>query len=117
MRSGNGSIDKVILHGWNTSCDRITLRNRYNKIDKIFTIWAMRYFFKSLQYIGPVAMGIGTFILIIACVITFESRDKSKQVTVSLLYILLNLEIEAKVHNRNLYVENVMSFSLSKKFK
>ncbi|VDK72553.1 unnamed protein product [Onchocerca ochengi] len=79
LRSGNGSIDKVILHGWNTSSDRITLRNRNNKIDKIFTIWAMRYFFKSLQYIGPVAMGIGTFILIIACVITFESRDKSKQ--------------------------------------
>ncbi|VDO25533.1 unnamed protein product [Onchocerca flexuosa] len=67
LRSGIGSIDKVILHSWNTSTNRITLRNRNNKIDKIFTTWAMRYFFKSLQYIGPIAMGIGTFILIIAC--------------------------------------------------
>ncbi|OZC12926.1 hypothetical protein X798_00561 [Onchocerca flexuosa] len=79
LRSGIGSIDKVILHSWNTSTNRITLRNRNNKIDKIFTTWAMRYFFKSLQYIGPIAMGIGTFILIIACVITFESRDKNMQ--------------------------------------
>uniref|UniRef100_A0A0N4ZEH7 EF-hand domain-containing protein n=1 Tax=Parastrongyloides trichosuri TaxID=131310 RepID=A0A0N4ZEH7_PARTI len=32
--------------------------------------------FKSMQYIGPVLMGIGSFMLIIACVITLESRDK-----------------------------------------
>lgn len=36
--------------------------------------------FQSMQYIGPILMGIGTFVLIIACVITLESRDKHAQV-------------------------------------
>ncbi|VDK43921.1 unnamed protein product [Anisakis simplex] len=39
-----------------------------------------RYQLKSLQYVGPVLMGIGSFILIIACVITLESRDKHTQI-------------------------------------
>ncbi|VDM37269.1 unnamed protein product [Toxocara canis] len=39
-----------------------------------------RYQLKSLQYVGPVLMGIGSFILIIACVITLESRDKHAQI-------------------------------------
>ncbi|CAJ0584488.1 unnamed protein product, partial [Mesorhabditis spiculigera] len=44
------------------------------------TDFVIAYQLKSLQYIGPVLMGIGTFILIIACVITLESRDKHAQV-------------------------------------
>ncbi|VDN58944.1 unnamed protein product [Dracunculus medinensis] len=38
------------------------------------------YQLKSLQYIGPVLMGIGSFIFIIACVITLENRDKHAQI-------------------------------------
>uniref|UniRef100_A0A915PWM2 Uncharacterized protein n=1 Tax=Setaria digitata TaxID=48799 RepID=A0A915PWM2_9BILA len=49
-------------------------------VDEMSTNWTKRYLFKSLQYIGPVAMGIGSFILIIACVITLENRDKNTQV-------------------------------------
>uniref|UniRef100_A0A914WU25 Uncharacterized protein n=1 Tax=Plectus sambesii TaxID=2011161 RepID=A0A914WU25_9BILA len=41
---------------------------------------AKRFQFKSLQYIGPIVMGIGSFILMIACVMTLESRDKHAQV-------------------------------------
>ncbi|EJD75642.1 hypothetical protein, variant [Loa loa] len=48
--------------------------------DKMSTNWTKRYLFKSLQYLGPVVMGIGSFILIVACVITLESRDKNTQV-------------------------------------
>ncbi|CAJ0963866.1 unnamed protein product, partial [Mesorhabditis belari] len=45
------------------------------RIDRVIA-----YQLKSLQYIGPILMGIGTFVLIIACVITLESRDKHTQV-------------------------------------
>ncbi|KAI1731559.1 hypothetical protein Ddc_00383 [Ditylenchus destructor] len=41
---------------------------------------AMRYKLKAMQYIGPVLMGIGTFLLIVCCVITLESRDKHAQI-------------------------------------
>ncbi|GMT01300.1 hypothetical protein PENTCL1PPCAC_23474, partial [Pristionchus entomophagus] len=40
----------------------------------------VQYHLKSMQYIGPILMGIGTFVLIIACVITLESRDKHAQI-------------------------------------
>jgi len=40
-------------------------------------IW---FFIKSLQYVGPVLMGIGMFSLIMACVLTLESRDKHTQI-------------------------------------
>jgi hypothetical protein len=33
-----------------------------------------------MQYVGPVLMGFGTFLLIIACVITLESRDRHAQI-------------------------------------
>uniref|UniRef100_A0A8R1HN81 Uncharacterized protein n=1 Tax=Caenorhabditis japonica TaxID=281687 RepID=A0A8R1HN81_CAEJA len=33
-----------------------------------------------MQYLGPILMGIGSFILIIACVVTLESRDKHAQI-------------------------------------
>ncbi|MFH4977311.1 hypothetical protein AB6A40_004020 [Gnathostoma spinigerum] len=45
-----------------------------------FIRWALKYQLKSLQYLGPILMGIGSFILIIACVITLESREKHAQV-------------------------------------
>lgn len=35
--------------------------------------------FDSLAFIGPVVMGVGAFILMIACVMTLESRDKHAQ--------------------------------------
>ncbi|CAB3407127.1 unnamed protein product [Caenorhabditis bovis] len=35
---------------------------------------------KSMQYLGPILMGIGSFLLIIACVVTLESRDKHAQI-------------------------------------
>ncbi|VDP31054.1 unnamed protein product [Heligmosomoides polygyrus] len=40
----------------------------------------VQYQLKSMQYLGPILMGIGSFILIIACVVTLESRDKHAQV-------------------------------------
>lgn len=41
---------------------------------------SLRYKLKSMQYVGPVLMGFGTFLLIIACVITLESRDRHAQI-------------------------------------
>ncbi|CAI2294801.1 unnamed protein product [Caenorhabditis sp. 36 PRJEB53466] len=40
----------------------------------------VQYQLKSMQYLGPILMGIGSFILIIACVVTLESRDKHAQI-------------------------------------
>ncbi|CAG9537581.1 unnamed protein product [Cercopithifilaria johnstoni] len=54
--------------------------NRNNGTDKMSTNWTKRYFFKSLQYLGPISMSIGSFILIVACVISLESRDKNTQI-------------------------------------
>ncbi|KAH7723658.1 Protein R05D7.3 c [Aphelenchoides avenae] len=39
----------------------------------------VRVQFKSMQYLGPVMMGFGTFMLILACVLTLESRDRHAQ--------------------------------------
>lgn len=39
-----------------------------------------RFLLKSMQYVGPVLMGIGMFLLIIACVISLESRDRHAQI-------------------------------------
>lgn len=50
---------------------------------------SLRYKLKSMQYIGPILMGIGMFLLIIACVITLESRDKHAQVKNIINYIIL----------------------------
>jgi hypothetical protein len=50
---------------------------------------AKRFQFKSLQYIGPIIMGVGSFILMIACVMTLESRDKHAQVD-SIIHIRYN---------------------------
>ncbi|KAI6241231.1 hypothetical protein M3Y99_00347000 [Aphelenchoides fujianensis] len=41
---------------------------------------SLRYKLTSFRYIGPVLMGIGTFLLIIACVIALESRDRHAQI-------------------------------------
>uniref|UniRef100_A0A9J2P0N8 Transmembrane protein 200B n=1 Tax=Ascaris lumbricoides TaxID=6252 RepID=A0A9J2P0N8_ASCLU len=56
---------------------------RYNKETdekEIVINLSKRYQLKSLQYVGPILMGVGSFILIIACVITLESRDKHAQI-------------------------------------
>uniref|UniRef100_A0A7E4VVE0 Transmembrane protein 200B n=2 Tax=Panagrellus redivivus TaxID=6233 RepID=A0A7E4VVE0_PANRE len=39
-----------------------------------------RIAYKGMQYVGPILMGFGCFALIIACVMTLESRDKHAQV-------------------------------------
>uniref|UniRef100_A0A914H2A6 Transmembrane protein n=1 Tax=Globodera rostochiensis TaxID=31243 RepID=A0A914H2A6_GLORO len=48
--------------------------DRYGDFD-----W-LRYAMKSMQYIGPVFCGIGMFLMIIACVITLEARDRHAQI-------------------------------------
>lgn len=47
---------------------------------------SLRYKLKMMQYIGPVLMGFGTFLLIIACVITLESRDRHAMVNISISF-------------------------------
>uniref|UniRef100_A0AC35FN29 Uncharacterized protein n=1 Tax=Panagrolaimus sp. PS1159 TaxID=55785 RepID=A0AC35FN29_9BILA len=39
-----------------------------------------RVLFKGMQYIGPICMGFGAFAMIIACVMTLESRDRHAQI-------------------------------------
>jgi hypothetical protein len=39
-----------------------------------------RTLFKGMQYVGPVCMGFGAFAMIIACVMTLESRDRHAQI-------------------------------------
>ncbi|CAD5207099.1 unnamed protein product [Bursaphelenchus okinawaensis] len=61
----------------------LTTSSIYNMTtgDEIVVIDAsLRYKLKSMQYVGPVLMGLGTFLLIIACVITLESRDRHAQI-------------------------------------
>ncbi|CAD5210324.1 unnamed protein product [Bursaphelenchus xylophilus] len=61
----------------------LTTSTLYNMTtgDEIVVIDAsLRYKLKSMQYVGPVLMGLGTFLLIIACVITLESRDRHAQI-------------------------------------
>ncbi|CAJ0567853.1 unnamed protein product, partial [Mesorhabditis spiculigera] len=64
------------------------------------TDFVIAYQLKSLQYIGPVLMGIGTFILIIACVITLESRDKHAQVSIRFIPRFTAPDIQP--HNRRI---------------
>ncbi|MCP9260932.1 hypothetical protein DINM_004332 [Dirofilaria immitis] len=70
----------TILGYFDVYLSQETVHNGDDGTDKISTNWTKRYLFKSLQYLGPIAMGIGSFILIIACVITLESRDKNTQI-------------------------------------
>uniref|UniRef100_A0AC34G4P1 Uncharacterized protein n=1 Tax=Panagrolaimus sp. ES5 TaxID=591445 RepID=A0AC34G4P1_9BILA len=39
-----------------------------------------RVLFKGMQFVGPVCMGFGAFAMIIACVMTLESRDRHAQI-------------------------------------
>ncbi|KAL3107829.1 hypothetical protein niasHT_017061 [Heterodera trifolii] len=48
--------------------------------DQFADFGLLGYIMKSMQYIGPVFCGIGMFLMIIACVITLESRDRHAQV-------------------------------------
>ena len=36
----------------------------------------LHYHISNLAYVGPMFMGVGAFIIIIACVVVFETRDK-----------------------------------------
>ncbi|KAI6225983.1 hypothetical protein M3Y95_00754400 [Aphelenchoides besseyi] len=61
----------------------LTTTTVYNKTtgDEVLIVDAsLRYKLTSFRYIGPVLMGIGTFLLIIACVIALESRDRHAQI-------------------------------------
>lgn len=66
-----------------------------------------------MQYIGPIFMGIGMFLLIIACVITLESRDRHAQAKFfnylkNLYYLnLLTIFIIIKIQVKNL---NIITF-------
>ncbi|VDM96946.1 unnamed protein product [Thelazia callipaeda] len=70
----------TILGYFDVYLSQETVRESDDGVDELSTNWTKRYLFKSLQYLGPVAMGIGSFILIIACVITLENRDKNAQI-------------------------------------
>ncbi|RCN28519.1 hypothetical protein ANCCAN_25737, partial [Ancylostoma caninum] len=59
------------------------MRLRIEVVDGTVNVYhdrVVQYQLKSMQYLGPILMGIGSFILIIACVVTLESRDKHAQV-------------------------------------
>ncbi|KAI6178475.1 hypothetical protein M3Y98_00504700 [Aphelenchoides besseyi] len=61
----------------------LTTTTVFNKTtgDEVLIVDAsLRYKLTSFRYIGPVLMGIGTFLLIIACVIALESRDRHAQI-------------------------------------
>ncbi|CAD6184366.1 unnamed protein product [Caenorhabditis auriculariae] len=51
-----------------------------NGTEKMYHDKLIQYQLKSMQYLGPILMGIGCFILIVACVVTLESRDKHAQI-------------------------------------
>ncbi|VDN44559.1 unnamed protein product [Gongylonema pulchrum] len=74
------------------------VQTRSGGVGEISINWTKRYLLKSLQYLGPIAMSIGSFILIIACVVTLESRDKNTQ-------ILRNMRDERSCEKRKSVVE------------
>ena len=37
---------------------------------------SMQFHIKNLTFVGPIFMGIGAFIIVVACVVVFETRDK-----------------------------------------
>uniref|UniRef100_A0A1I8BRG0 Col_cuticle_N domain-containing protein n=1 Tax=Meloidogyne hapla TaxID=6305 RepID=A0A1I8BRG0_MELHA len=51
--------------------------------DKEKTVGWFRFLLKSMQYVGPILMGLGMFLLIVACVITLESRDRHDQIGIA----------------------------------
>jgi len=56
------------------------LFNSTTGISHVIVDDSLRYKLKSMQYIGPIMMGVGMFMLIISCVITLESRDRHAQI-------------------------------------
>uniref|UniRef100_A0A1I7S925 Col_cuticle_N domain-containing protein n=1 Tax=Bursaphelenchus xylophilus TaxID=6326 RepID=A0A1I7S925_BURXY len=62
------------------NCFQSTLYNMTTGDEIVVIDASLRYKLKSMQYVGPVLMGLGTFLLIIACVITLESRDRHAQI-------------------------------------
>ncbi|CEF67585.1 Protein of unknown function DUF2371, TMEM200 family-containing protein [Strongyloides ratti] len=68
IMTGLGYFDKELA--------KVTVYNETTTSNITYIDNFRRIQFKSMQYIGPVLMGVGSFMLIIACVITLESRDK-----------------------------------------
>uniref|UniRef100_A0A0K0E3F6 Transmembrane protein 200A n=1 Tax=Strongyloides stercoralis TaxID=6248 RepID=A0A0K0E3F6_STRER len=68
IMTGLGYFDKELA--------KVTVYNKTTTANITYIDNFRRIQFKSMQYIGPILMGIGSFMLIIACVITLESRDK-----------------------------------------
>nr|CAD2147399.1 unnamed protein product [Meloidogyne enterolobii] len=57
-----------------------TSQNGNTSKDKEKPVGWLRFILKSMQYVGPILMGLGMFLLIVACVITLESRDRHAQI-------------------------------------
>ncbi|CAK5083666.1 unnamed protein product [Meloidogyne enterolobii] len=57
-----------------------TSQNVNTSKDKEKPVGWLRFILKSMQYVGPILMGLGMFLLIVACVITLESRDRHAQI-------------------------------------
>ena len=56
---------------------KITTFNLNNTIHQsLHTDTALKFHINNFMYIGPLFMGIGTFLAIVACVIVLETRDK-----------------------------------------
>ena len=54
-----------------------TIQTAENGTEKYLHInTALRYHIANFMYIGPLLMGLGTFLAIVACVIVLETRDK-----------------------------------------
>uniref|UniRef100_A0A914MYR3 Uncharacterized protein n=1 Tax=Meloidogyne incognita TaxID=6306 RepID=A0A914MYR3_MELIC len=61
-----------------------TSQNGNTSKDKEKPVGWLRFILKSMQYVGPILMGLGMFLLIVACVITLESRDRHAQIGVGI---------------------------------
>ena len=54
-----------------------TVSNTSNGTDIVITKdSSMQFHIKNLTFVGPIFMGIGAFIIVVACVVVFETRDK-----------------------------------------
>ncbi|KAF7639661.1 hypothetical protein Mgra_00000987 [Meloidogyne graminicola] len=56
------------------------LQNGSSLNKKVNSFSWFAFLFQSLQYFGPISMGIGMFLLIISIVITLEARDRHVQI-------------------------------------
>ncbi len=57
-----------------TSIQTVTVNNTVHQTLHINS--ALKFHIQNFMYIGPLLMGVGTFLAIVACVIVLETRDK-----------------------------------------